>query len=307
MPKETEKSEWPRYAQFAITGASGMLGSALTHRLRGQEHDVVPVTRSREAEGIYWKPSEGEIQAEALEGFDVVIHLAGENIFGRWTEAKKRRIRESRERGTRLLAETLAKLEDPPRVFLSASGIDYYGARRDEWVDESDSSGESFLAEVCRIWEQSTEPAREAGIRTITMRTGVVLTAEGGALAMMLTPFKLGLGGRIGSGEQYMSWIGLEDYMRAVEFLTFEFDGDGPVNVSSPNPVRNRELTEALGEVLGRPTVLPVPAFGARLAFGQMADDVLLTGVRAEPRRLKEAGFEWEYPAVRDVLEVELT
>lgn len=298
--------DWPRYGRFAITGASGMLGTALTHRLRGHEHDVVPVSRSPGEEGIYWQPSEGEIQAEALEGFDAVIHLAGENIFGRWSEAKKRRIRESREKGTRLLAETLADLEDPPRVLLSASGVDYYGARGDEWVDESAPAGSTFLAEVCQVWEQGTEPAREAGIRTVHMRTGVVLTKEGGALEQMLTPFKLGVGGRIGTGEQFMSWIGLEDYQRAVEFLAFETEIDGPVNLCSPNPVRNRELTEILGDVLNRPTVLPVPGFALRMVFGEMADDVLLTGTRVEPKRLKEAGFEWEDPEVRDVLEAEL-
>lgn len=298
--------DWPRYGRFAITGASGMLGTALTHRLRGHEHDVVPVSRSPGEEGIYWQPSDGEIQAEALEGFDAVIHLAGENIFGRWSEAKKRRIRESREKGTRLLAETLADLEDPPRVLLSASGVDYYGARGDEWVDESAPAGSTFLAEVCQVWEQGTEPAREAGIRTVHMRTGVVLTKEGGALEQMLTPFKLGVGGRIGTGEQFMSWIGLEDYQRAVEFLAFETEIDGPVNLCSPNPVRNRELTEILGDVLNRPTVLPVPGFALRMVFGEMADDVLLTGTRVEPKRLKEAGFEWEDPEVRDVLEAEL-
>ena len=302
----TTNPEWPRYGKFAITGASGMLGTALTHRLRGQEHDVVPVTRSREADGIYWKPSDGEIDAEALEGFDVVVHLAAENLFGRWTEAKKRRIRESREQGTRLLARTLAELDDPPRVLLSASGVNYYGATGDEWVDESSPSGDGFLAEVCRVWEKACEPAREAGIRTVPMRTGVVLTEQGGALAQMLTPFRLGVGGRVASGEQFMSWIGVEDYLRAVEFLAFRTEIDGPVNVSSPNPVRNVELTEALGDVLNRPTIFPVPGFALRLLYGEVVDETLLIGQRVEPKRLKEAGFEWEHPEVRDVLEYEL-
>ncbi len=305
-----DREEWPRFGRFAVTGASGLIGSALTHRLRGEEHEVVPMVRSRkeaESRGVYWKPSAGEIDAEALEGFDVVVHLAGENIFGRWSEAKKRRIMQSRREGTELLAEALADLDDPPRVFVSASGVDYYGPRGDEWVDEQSPAGEGYLAEVCRVWEAATEPAAEAGIRTLKLRTAMVLTERGGALGMMATPFKLGLGGRIGSGEQYMSWVALDDYLRALAFLVFETDLEGAVNVTSPNPVTNREFTETLGAVLGRPTILPVPAFGARLVFGEMADELLLTGQRVEPARLKEAGFEWEYPQLRDALEVELT
>jgi len=312
MTEETTdvtRDEWPRFGRFAITGASGMLGSALTHQLRGQEHEVVPVVRSRsEADdgGIYWKPSAGEIDAESLEGFDAVVHLAGENIFGRWTEAKKRRILQSRREGTELLAETLADLDDPPRVLVSASGVDYYGAHGDEWVDEDSPSGDGFLSEVCRVWEQGTEPASEAGIRTVHLRTGVVLSSEGGALGMMLTPFKMGLGGRIGSGDQYMSWISLEDYLGGVEHVVFDAELEGPVNLCSPKPVTNSEFTEILGEVLNRPTIFPLPGFAPRLVFGQMADEVILTGQRVEPKCLKETGFEWEYPELQDALEVEL-
>lgn len=312
MTEETTdvtRDEWPRFGRFAITGASGMLGSVLTHRLRGQEHEAVPIVRSRaeaDSGGIYWKPSAGEIDAEALEGFDVVVHLAGENIFGRWTEAKKRRILQSRREGTELLAETLAELDDPPRVLVSASGVDYYGAHGDEWVDEDSPSGEGFLSEVCRVWEEGTEPASEAGIRTVNLRTGVVLNSEGGALGMMLTPFKLGLGGRIGSGDQYMSWISLEDYLGGLEHVVFDAELEGPVNLCSPKPVTNTEFTETLGEVLNRPTIFPLPGFAPRLVFGQMADEVILTGQRVEPRRLKETDFEWEYPDLQDALEVEL-
>lgn len=295
--------------RFAVTGASGLLGSHLSEYLREQGHEVVPLVRDREgAEGdaIYWNIREDEIDAAALEGFDAAVHLAGESVFGRWTADKKRRILESRTEGTRLLTEALADLDDPPEVLVSASAVGYYGDTGDEKVDEESPAGEGFLAEVCREWEAATEPAEEAGIRTIHLRTGVALSTEGGALATMLTPFKLGVGGRIGSGDQYMPWVAVRDYVRGVDFLVDETEIAGPVNMVAPNPVPNSEFTDTLGDVLNRPTILPVPSFGAKLVFGEMGEEMLLAGQRVEPAKLREAGFEWEYSELEEALRTEL-
>jgi len=295
--------------RFAITGASGLLGSHLSEYLREQGHEVVPLVRDREeADGaaIFWNVQEEEIDAAALEGFDVAVHLAGESVFGRWTADKKRRILESRTRGTRIFTEALAGLDEPPEVLVSASAVGYYGDTGDEVVDEESPAGEGFLAEVCREWEAATEPAEEAGIRTIHLRTGVALSTDGGALATMLTPFKLGVGGRIGSGDQFMPWVAVRDYVRGVDFLADETDIEGPVNMVAPNPVRNTAFTDALGDVLNRPTILPVPSFAANLVFGEMGEEMLLAGQRVEPAELREAGFEWEYPELEEALRAEL-
>lgn len=295
--------------RFAVTGASGLLGSHLSEYLREQGHEVVPLVRDRgqaEGDAIYWNIREDEIDAAALEGFDVAVHLAGESVFGRWTADKKRRILESRTEGTRLVTEALADLDDPPEVLVSASAVGYYGDTGDEKVDEESPAGEGFLAEVCREWEAATEPAEEAGIRTIHLRTGVALSTEGGALATMLTPFKLGVGGRIGSGNQYMPWVAVRDYVRGVDFLVDETEIAGPVNMVAPNPVPNSEFTDTLGEVLNRPTILPVPSFGAKLVFGEMGEEMLLAGQRVEPAKLREAGFEWKYPELEEALRAEL-
>ena len=299
----------PEPLSIAMTGATGLLGSALTSYFRGHEHRVVPLVRAEEkadGEAIYWSVEDQQLDPRHLEGFDVVIHLAGENIFGRWTEAKKRRIMESRRKGTELLTDALVKLDDPPQTYISASGVDYYGPRGDEVVDEEDLAGEGFLAEVCQVWEEATDPARQAGIRTVNMRTAMVLSREGGALGMMLTPFKLGLGGRLGPGDQYMSWIAVTDYVRGVDHIVETDELEGPVNMASPNPVRNREFTEILGDVLHRPTVIPVPKFAMKVAFGEMADNMLLSGQRVDPKRLRETGFEWDYPDLPEALRAEL-
>lgn len=293
--------------RYAITGASGLLGSHLTEHLRSGGDEVVPLVRNRDdadGEAIYWNVRNGEIEAEALEGFDVAVHLAGESVFGRWSDAKKRRIMESRRDGTELFTEALADLDDPPDVLVSASAVGYYGATGEEWVDEESPAGEGFLAEVCREWEAGTQPAERAGIRTIHLRTGIALSPDGGALATMLTPFRLGLGGRIGSGEQYMPWVAVDDYVRGVEFLVDETDMDGPVNMVAPNPVPNAEFTETLGDVLNRPTFLPVPSFGAKMVFGgEMAEEMLLAGQRVRPTKLREAGFEWRCPELEPALQ----
>lgn len=297
------------YHTIAITGSSGLIGTRLRHALGRAGHDVRRVVRSRSDRGehdIYWSPRDGEIDVERLEGVDAVVHLAGENVFGRWNDAKKERIMESRRQGTSLLAEALADLDEPPATLLSASAIGYYGPRGDEWVDESSDRGEGFLADVCEAWEAAADPAREAGIRTMHYRIGLVLSQDGGALGMMSTPFKLGLGGRIGSGRQYMSWIHISDLIASMQFGLFETELEGPVNAVAPNPVTNETFTETLGEVLSRPTILPVPEFAARLAFGDMADETLLVGQRVEPRVLQEAGFEWQFSQLEEALIQEL-
>lgn len=293
-----------------VTGSTGLVGRALVRSLLADGHEVTRLVRgdsqSFRAPGtaaVQWNPERGEIDAKSLEGHDAAVHLAGESIAeGRWDDEKKRRIRESRVKGTRLIAEALAGLDEKPRALVSASAVGFYGDRGDEVLSEESASGTDFLSEVCREWEKSTLAASQAGLRVVHVRIGVVLSAEGGALPKMLTPFKLGLGGRVGSGRQYMSWITLEDLVsvirRAVEDETLR----GPVNAVAPRPVTNEEFTKALGRVLGRPTVFAVPAFAARLAFGEMADALLLSGSRVEPARLSEAGFEFRHPEVEGAL-----
>jgi uncharacterized protein (TIGR01777 family) len=252
---------------------------------------------------IRWDPDGGQIDAAELNGVDGVVHLAGENIAGRrWSADFKRRILESRTRGTRLLATTLAGLDMKPSVLVSASATGFYGNRGAEPVDESSPSGSGFLAEVCREWEAATEPARDAGIRVVNLRTGVVLSPNGGALARMLPPFRMGVGGVVGAGRQYFSWIALDDLASAIMFALETESLSGPVNAVAPGAVTNREFTKTLGRVLGRPTIFPMPAFAARLAFGEMADEMLLGGVRVTPRALTAAGFQFAYPQLEPVL-----
>lgn len=279
-----------------ISGASGLIGGVLVPRLTTAGHEVHQLTRRtpQSPTAHQWKPSEGQIPADALTGFDAVIHLAGENIAsGRWTTSVKRRIEQSRVQGTTLLSETLAGLSEPPRVLISASAIGYYGDRGDEPLDEQSAAGEGFLAEVCQKWEDATRPAREAGIRTIHARFGLVLSARGGALQKMLLPFRLGLGGVVGSGQQYWSWVAIDDVAGALQHLLSAAAVSGPVNVVAPQPVTNRDFTKTLGKVLHRPTVLPLPGFAARTVLGEMADELLLASQRVEPARLKETGYEF--------------
>jgi uncharacterized protein (TIGR01777 family) len=256
---------------------------------------------------IEWDPNKGRIDAEQLEGHDVVVHLAGESIAGgRWTSEKKRAIRDSRVKGTLLLSESLARLSRPPSVFLSASAIGYYGDRGDELLTETSAPGNDFLAQVCIEWENATRPAVEKGIRTVHTRFGIILDAEGGALAKMLTPFRMGIGGRVGSGKQWMSWIALDDVVKGLRFVMEDASMRGPVNFVSPNPVTNAEFTKTLGRVLARPTLFPVPVFGARLAFGEMADALLLSSQRVEASVLKRMGYQFKWtklePALRHIL-----
>ena len=289
-----------------VTGSSGLVGSALVPSLGNDGHAVTRLVRSAPAPGesaVTWDPDRGQLSTAALEGIDAVVHLAGENIAaGRWTAARKARIRDSRVKGTGLLSETLARLERPPRVLVSASAIGYYGSRGDEVLTEKSHLGTGFLAEVCRDWEEATAPAARRGIRVAILRFGVIFSAHGGALPKMLTPFRLGLGGRIGDGRQYMSWVALDDTIGAIHHALATETLAGPVNVVAPQPVTNAEFTKTLGRVLGRPTVFPMPAFAARLAFGEMADELLLASQRVKPARLLDTHYQFRFPELEGAL-----
>lgn len=292
---------------IAVTGASGLVGRELVAQLEAAGCLVRSLVRRpvKDAEKeIYWKPSEGQIDAEELNGVDAVVHLAGENIAAvRWTESKKKRIVDSRIEGTRLLSQTLAELPSKPSVLVSASAIGYYGDRGDTRLDESSPAGDGFLAETCVAWEAATAPAQEAGIRTVLMRTGLVLSPEGGLMGTILPVFKWGLGGVVGSGDQYMSWITLGDLARSYRYALNNEALQGPVNATAPHPVTNREFTAALGAAVRRPTIFPVPAFALRLATGEVADEMILASVNALPQRLLDAGFEFQDPELDPALQ----
>jgi uncharacterized protein len=284
-----------------LTGASGLIGSAVLPALTTEGHRVIPLTRSQPKPGdmaVQWDPAKGSIDASGLEDLDGVVHLAGEPIGERWTAEKKARIRDSRVRGTRLLSETLAQLSTPPKILVCASAIGYYGDRAEEVLTEASAPGTGFLAEVCRAWEAATEPALLKGIRVVNLRFGVVLSATGGALAKMLPPFRMGLGGVLGSGKQYMSWIILDDAVGAIQHALLTESLNGPANAAAPQPVTNAEFTKTLGKVLGRPTLLPMPAFAARLMFGEMADELLLSSARVQPSKLLATGYAFRYPGL---------
>ena len=291
--------------KILVSGSHGLVGSALIKSLQGDSHEVVRLVRyaPHSPSEVEWNPERYSIALARIEGFDSVVHLAGESIAeGRWNEAKKRRIRESRIKGTRLLSETLAELKQPPKSFLCASAIGYYGNRGAEILLESSPPGSNFLARVCVEWEQATEEAAQRGIRVVNTRFGIILASAGGALAKMLPPFRMGVGGKIGSGQQWMSWISLPDVINAIKFVLTNEALSGPVNFVGPNPVTNAQFTKTLGKVLSRPTLFPIPAFGARLAFGEMADALLLSSQRVEPRVLKERGYQFQYSELEQAL-----
>lgn len=292
--------------KILVTGSTGLVGSALLPFLRSKGHEVFRLVRSQAKTGpteIYWNPEQGIDDTSRLEGMDAVIHLAGENISeGRWTEAKKARIRDSRVKGTRVLSEALARLSQPPRALLSASATGYYGDRGDEIVREGSAPGSDFLAGVCRDWEAAAEPAAERGIRVVYLRFGVIFTPKGGALSKILAPFQFGVGGKLGSGKQYMSWIALDDVVGAIYHALTNETMSGPVNIVAPNPVTNYDFTKTLGRVISRPTLFPVPSFAIRLAFGEMGDAALLSSTRVEPARLKESGFVFQHPELEGAL-----
>ncbi|HKB06962.1 MAG TPA: TIGR01777 family oxidoreductase [Candidatus Polarisedimenticolia bacterium] len=292
--------------RILVSGSTGLVGSALVPRLAAGGHTVVRLVRAKAIpgeNGIAWNPATGILEAPALEGFDAVIHLAGESIAsGRWTHAKKARIRDSRVVGTALLADRIAGLSRPPGVLLCASAIGFYGHRGDETLREDSAPGKDFLGRVCRDWEAAAEPAARKGVRVVRLRFGVILSPLGGALAKMLTPFRLGLGGPIGDGRQYMSWIAIDDAVDSLLHALTAKLSPGPVNIVSPNPATNAEFTQTLGRVLGRPAFMPMPAFAARLAFGEMADALLLSSQRVAPDRLVASGYAFRYPALEPAL-----
>ena len=294
------------HRSVAITGAGGFVGSALSRSLRADGIRVLPLVRrpARSAEEISWDPASGAIEAGKLEGVDAVIHLAGENIAGIWTPAKKRRIRDSRVQGTELVARTLAQLGRPPEVLVSVSGVNYYGDRGDDILTESDPPGDDFLARVCVAWEQATSPAAEAGIRVVRCRMGLVLDPSGGALRLMLPAFRLGLGATLGSGRQWFSWVSLTDAVRAFRFCLADRGLDGAANVASPEPVRNRDFTETVAAAVHRPALLKAPAFALRAATGGMADALLLSSVRAVPHLLQARGFRFDHAQLPAALAV---
>jgi uncharacterized protein (TIGR01777 family) len=286
-----------------ISGATGLIGSALTRELEDGGHSVTRLTRSPKAQNdVRWDPEAGTTGGP-LEGHDAVVHLAGESIAeGRWTAAKRERIMQSRKRGTRLLAEAVASLPEPPRVLVSASAVGYYGDRGNELLREESAPGSDFLAEVCKAWEAAADPAREAGIRVVHPRFGIVLSPKGGALGTTLPIFKLGGGGKIGSGRQWWSWVALDDVVGSVLHALEDDAVEGPVNVCSPNPLTNAEYTKVLGKVLNRPTFFAVPAPALRLAIGGMADALLLASQRVEPAKLKATGYAFRYPELEGAL-----
>lgn len=297
--------------KIIVTGATGLVGSALVPALIAGGHTVTRLVRGStrsagaNASGVSdakWNPDEKTIDAAALEAHDAAVHLAGESIMGRWTDEKKRRIRDSRVKGTRLLAETLAQLERKPRVLVSASAIGFYGNRGDELLTEESAAGKDFLGEVCRAWEAATEPAEAAGMRVVHVRIGVVLSKDGGALAQMLPPFKMGVGGKVGGGGQYMSWIALDDLVKIIMRALTDETLRGPVNAVAPRAVTNAEFTKTLGRVLGRPTIFPVPEFAVRLLFGEMGETLLLSSTRVEPVRLRESGYEFAHTELEGAL-----
>lgn len=294
--------------RVAVTGASGFIGSALVPALLAQGHHVVRLTRTSAPrhETVVWDPARGQLDPAALSDIDAVVHLAGARVDERWTVAHKRDILASRVDGTSVLARVIATLRPAPRVFVSASAIGFYGDRGDDPVDEQTPAGTGFLAQVARAWEDAAAPARDAGIRTVHPRFGIVLGRGGGALSKLLPVFELGAGGKIAHGTQWMSWIARDDVVRALCFVIAADAMQGPINVTAPNPVTNADFAKALGHVLHRPAMATIPAFALRLMYGELADEALLAGQRVFPRALQAAGFSFLYPKVEDAFRHEL-
>ncbi|MBK8465013.1 MAG: TIGR01777 family protein [Chloracidobacterium sp.] len=292
--------------KILITGASGLIGKALQRSFSAKGYEMLLATRkeSSDEQHVQWSVEDGFTDPEKLEGVDVVVHLAGETVSGfRWTDEKKKAIRDSRILGTRNVVDAISKLANKPKVLIAASAIGFYGERGDEEVTESSVGGDNFLAEVGKAWETESRRAEDAGIRTVLLRTGIVLSKDGGALATMLTPFKLGVGGVVGSGKQWMSWISLDDEVDVINFAIENENLRGAINAVSPNPVTNEEFTRTLGEVLYRPTFLPLPEFAVSMIFGEMGDALLLASTKVLPKRLEEAGFEFKYPELKSAIE----
>ncbi len=304
LGRRSSKGGYP-VNRILVTGVSGPIGKALLASFEPQSTQIVRLVRGRaqNAAQVSWDPL-APVSPTAVSGFDAVVHLAGESVVGRWTEEKKKAIRESRVQGTRNLATALAQSEAKPRVLVCASAVGFYGNRGEELLREESPAGQGFLSEVCREWEDASRIAGEAGIRTVNLRIGLVLSAKGGALANMLKPFKLGLGGRIGSGQQWWSWIHVDDIVGGIHHAIGTETLSGPVNLVAPNPVRNAEFTKLLASVLGRPAFFPVPEFALRLAFGKMAaEELLLASQRVEPGKLGASGYAFRFRELRAALE----
>lgn len=309
MPEEHEHADSPR--RVAISGATGLVGKALCDALRERGDTVCPIVRSPKGlpGEVLWDTDSHTFDADALAECDAVVHLAGENIVGRWTEDKKRAVRDSRVKSTRGLSEALAALRGRgPKTLVCASAIGYYGDTGQASArTEQDPPGDDFLADVCVQWEAAADPARDAGLRVVHTRVGIVLSPDGGALAAMLTPFKLGVGGRLGDGSQWMSWVSLADMARILVFALDTESLQGPVNAAAPKPVTNCDFTKTLGKVLGRPTLLPVPSLVPKLLYGEEAAEALVLGsIRVAPQALQDAGFSFEHPTLEDALRHEL-
>jgi len=290
--------------KVAVTGSSGLIGSSLVSFLSEKSVTVSKILRENtKDDDISWKPEDGDWDSAFTGGVDGIVHLAGENIAsGKWTRKKKEKIRNSRIEGTTRLCEHILKLPTPPSVLVCASAIGYYGNRGVEFLNEGSSRGSGFLPDVCLGWEEAAESVSKAGIRVVNVRFGIVLSKDGGALAKMMTPFKIGMGGKIGSGTQYMSWVAMDDVTGAIYHTLITESLKGPVNVTAPNPVTNKEFTNTLGEVLKRPAVVPIPAFAAKLAFGEMANDLLLASTKVAPKRLSDSGYKFQYPELENAL-----
>jgi len=289
-----------------ITGASGLIGTALQPRLRAKGHDALLASRSepKDDSWIQWDPENGFADPSKLEGIDAVVHLAGETVSGlRWTDEKKKAIRNSRVVGTRSVVDAISELETRPRVLVSASAIGFYGDRGDEVLTETSKSGKTFLAEVSREWEAESRRAEDSGVRTVLLRTGIVLSKDGGALGTMLMPFKLGLGGVVGDGKQWMSWVSLDDHVDVIVFALENDNVRGAVNSVSPDPVTNEEFTKVMGEVLYRPTFIPVPEFAVHMMFGEMGEALLLDSTRVIPKRLTDLGYKFKFPDLKKAIE----
>ena len=292
--------------KILISGSSGLVGTATSAALQGDSHSVVRLVRpgkGAKAGDVQWDPMRATVDVAGLEGVDVVIHLSGAGIAdGRWTEARKQILRSSRIDTTRVLVDSLSRLKQKPRVLIVASAIGYYGSRGDEILTESSAIGTDFLALLCRDWEAEASRAAAMGIRTVMLRFGVVLSGKGGALPKVLTPFKLGVGGRLGDGQQWMSWIAIEDVLGIIRHAIANEQVSGPVNVVAPNPVRNEEFTRLLAAMLHRPAIFPAPAFVLRLAMGEMADAVLLSSDRVKPERMLAAGYKFRFEILEPAL-----
>ena len=293
--------------RIAISGASGLVGSALAQSLQADNADILRLVRKNpQSKDIFWdlsNPVREDGELNSLSGCDAIVHLAGENVAeGRWSAAKKQRIRDSRVHSTQRLAEGLAGLHEKPKTLVCASAIGIYGSAGDQMMTESSPAGTDFLAEVCTAWESAADPARAAGIRVVHLRIGVVLSDQGGALAKMLTPFRLGFGGRVGSGKQYMSWIALPDLVGVIRHAMSNDTLSGPINSVAPAPVTNAEFTKTLGKVLGRPTLFPMPAIVARTLFGEMGDALLLSSTRVSAEKLVTSGLDFQFPDLTSAL-----